>query len=115
MSIVKAWKEKVIIPTYEVGIPEKYPIFFEKRVYQGSSGAVYPNPVVEHISDEKIDKEWEVLFIENDYIKIMVIPSLGGRIQMAYDKIRERHFVYYNHVIKPASVSYTHLRAHETD
>lgn len=104
---VKAWKEKVVIPTYEVGKPEKYPIFLEKRIYQGSSGSVYPNPVIEMISDEKADKEWEVVYLENDYLKIMVIPALGGRIQMAYDKIKERHFVYYNHVIKPALVGLT--------
>ena len=34
----------------------------------------------------------------------MVLPELGGRIQMAYDKIKQRHFIYYNHVIKPALV-----------
>ena len=107
MEKVKAWKEKVIIPTYEVGEPEKYPVFLEKRVYQASSGAVYPHPVIEHISDTKVDKEWDVIFIENKYIKIMVLPALGGRIQMAYDKIRQRHFVYYNHVIKPALVGLT--------
>jgi tetratricopeptide (TPR) repeat protein len=107
MSTVKSWKDKVIIPTYEVGKPEKYPVFLDKRVYQASSGVVYPHPVVEHISDEKVDKEWDVVFIENDYIKIMVLPALGGRIQMAYDKIRDRHFVYYNHVIKPALVGLT--------
>lgn len=107
MKQVKAWKEKIIIPTYEVGEPEKYPVFLEKRVYQASSGAVYPHPVIEHISDKKIDKEWDVIFLENHYIKIMVLPDLGGRIQMAYDKIRERHFVYYNHVIKPALVGLT--------
>lgn len=101
---VKAWKEKVTIPTYEIGQPEKYPFFLEKRVYQGSSGVVYPNPVVEHISNEKIDKEWNAIYIENKYLKIMILPELGGRIQMAYDKIKERHFVYYNHVIKPALV-----------
>ena len=104
---VKAWQEKIIIPTYEVGKPEKYPIFLEKRVYQGSSGAVYPHPVIEKISDEKTDKEWEAVFIENDYLKIMVLPALGGRVQMAYDKIRQRHFVYYNSVIKPALVGLT--------
>jgi tetratricopeptide (TPR) repeat protein len=107
MMTVKAWHEKVIIPTYEIGTPEKSPIFLEKRVYQGSSGSVYPHPVVEKISDEKIDKEWDAIFIENDFIKVMVLPALGGRIQMAYDKIRERHFVYYNQVIKPALVGLT--------
>ena len=31
--MVKAWKEQVTIPTYEVGAPEKNPIFLENRVY----------------------------------------------------------------------------------
>lgn len=104
---VKAWKEDVVIPTYEIGTPEKNPIFLEKRVYQGSSGAVYPHPVIEKISDEKIDKVWHAIFIENAYIKIMLLPELGGRVQMAYDKVKQRHFVYYNHVIKPALVGLT--------
>lgn len=107
MQSVKAWKEKVVIPTYEVGKPEKNPIFLEKRVYQGSSGSVYPHPVIEKISDEKTDKEYVGLFLENDYIKVMILPEIGGRIQMAYDKIKERHFVYYNQVIKPALVGLT--------
>lgn len=102
--MVKAWKEKLVIPTYEVGEPEKNPIFLENRVYQGSSGAVYPYPVIESISNEKTDHEWDAVFLENEYIKVMVLPELGGRIQMAYDKIKKRHFVYYNHVIKPALV-----------
>ncbi|WP_136480751.1 DUF5107 domain-containing protein [Cognatitamlana onchidii] len=104
---VKAWKEDVVIPTYEIGEPEKNPIFLEKRVYQGSSGAVYPHPVIEKISDKKIDKVWHAIFIENAYIKIMLLPELGGRVQMAYDKVKRRHFVYYNHVIKPALVGLT--------
>ena len=102
--MVKAWREIVTIPTYEVGKPEKNPIFLEKRVYQGSSGVVYPYPVIESMSDEKKDVDYHAIWIENEYIKVMVLPELGGRIQMAYDKIKQRHFVYYNHVIKPALV-----------
>lgn len=104
---VKVWEEQVVIPTYGVGKPNKNPMFFEKRVYQGSSGVVYPNPVIEKIEDEKFDKEYKGLFLENKYIKIMILPELGGRIQMAYDKIKERHFIYYNQVIKPALVGLT--------
>lgn len=82
-------------------------MFLEKRVYQGSSGVVYPYPVIEKIEDEKVDREYIGLFLENEYLKIMILPQLGGRIQMAWDKIRERHFVYYNQVIKPALVGLT--------
>lgn len=104
---VSVWEEKVIIPTYGIGKPDKNPMFFEKRVYQGSSGVVYPNPVVEKIYDDKEDKEYTGLFLENKYLKVMILPELGGRIQMAYDKIKQRHFIYYNQVIKPALVGLT--------
>ena len=73
--MVKAWKEKVVIPTYEVGKPEKNPIFLEKRVYQGSSGVVYPYPVIESMSNEKVDKEYNAIFIENEYIKVMILVN----------------------------------------
>ena len=102
--MAKAWKEQVVIPTYEAGTPEKNPIFLEKRVYQGSSGVVYPYPVIEKIADEKTDHTYNAVFLENEYIKVMILPELGGRVQMAYDNIKQRHFVYYNHVVKPALV-----------
>jgi len=102
--MVKAWREAVVIPTYEVGRPEKNPVFLEKRVYQGSSGVVYPYPVIEKIEDQKVDKTYNAVYLENEYIKVMILPELGGRVQMAYDKIKERYFIYYNHVIKPALV-----------
>jgi len=104
---VSAWYEKVVIPTYGIGKPEKNPMFLEKRVYQGSSGVVYPHPVIEKVLDEKKDVAWNAVFLENRYLKIMILPELGGRIQMAYDKMKQRHFVYYNQVIKPALVGLT--------
>lgn len=107
MREAKVWAEKVNIPTYEIGEAEKNPIFLDKRVYQGSCGKVYPYPTIEKISDEKKDKEYEAVFLENDYIKVMVLPELGGRIQRAYDKTNGYDFVYYNHVIKPALVGLT--------
>ena len=105
--MIKAWRELVTIPTYEIGKAEKNPIFLEKRVYQGSSGVVYPYPVIESISDTKEDKEYQAIWLENEYLKVMILPELGGRVQMAYDKIKRRHFVYYNHVVKPALVGLT--------
>ncbi|MCD8291142.1 MAG: DUF5107 domain-containing protein [Prevotella sp.] len=106
-SDVRVWEEDILLPTYGIGKEEKNPIFLEKRVYQGSSGAVYPYPVIEKISDEKKEKKYHALFLENEYLKIMILPELGGRVQMAYDKVKGRHFVYYNQVIKPALVGLT--------
>ncbi len=104
MNEVKIWEEKVVLPTYEIGQPDRNPIFLEKRVYQGSSGKIYPYPTIEKISDEKVDKEYNAVFLENEYIRVMILPELGGRIHRAYDKTNDYDFVYYNHVIKPALV-----------
>lgn len=107
MNEVKVWEEELILPTYEIGEAEKNPIFSEKRVYQGSSGRVYPYPVTEKIRDEKIDKAWKAVILENQYIRVTILPQLGGRILRAYDKTNDYDFVYYNHVIKPALVGLT--------
>lgn len=100
----KIWEEKVTIPTYGIGTPDKNPMFLEKRVYQGSSGKVYPYPVIDKILDSKKDKEYNAVYLENEYLKVMVLPELGGRIHRAYDKTNGYDFVYYNEVIKPALV-----------
>ena len=106
-NAVKAWEELITIPTYKTGEPDKNAMFLEKRVYQGSSGVVYPNAVIDKIFDDKEDKTYKALYIENEYLKIMILPELGGRIQMAYDKTNDYHFIYYNQVIKPALVGLT--------
>src|SRR5688572_7085451 len=101
---VRAWHERISIPTYEAGLPDANPFFLEKRVYQGSSGAVYPYPVIESVSSEKAPRDYDAVFLENEYLRIMILPELGGRVQLALDKTNDYHFVYYNRVIKPALV-----------
>ncbi len=107
METVKIWEEQVIIPTYEVGAADKNPMFLEKRVYQGSTGKIYPYPSTNEISRVKTDKAWKAVWLENEYLKVMILPELGGRIQRAYDKTNDYDFVYYNRVIKPALVGLT--------
>ncbi|WP_313259459.1 DUF5107 domain-containing protein [Lacrimispora sp.] len=104
METVKIWEESVIIPTYEVGEADKNPMFLESRVYQGSSGKIYPYPTIEKIHDTREDKAYQAVWLENEYLKVMILPELGGRIQRAFDKTNQYDFVYYNHVIKPALV-----------
>lgn len=103
-SPVKIYEEKVIYPTYGVGEADKNPMFFDKRVYQASSGKVYPLPFIDSVSKEKVDKEYIGLHLENEYLQVLVLPELGGRIQRALDKTNDYDFIYHNRVIKPALV-----------
>lgn len=107
MEKVSVWQEEVLLPTYPALAAEKNPMFLEKRAYQGSTGKVYPLPVTERLSDEKQDVAYKAVFLENEYLKLMILPELGGRIHRAYDKTNHYDFVYYNHVVKPALVGLT--------
>jgi tetratricopeptide (TPR) repeat protein len=82
-------------------------MFLEKRVYQGSSGKVYPYPVVDKILDDKQLKSYHLIFLENEYVHIALMPEIGGRVYRALDKTNNYDFVYYNRVIKPALVGLT--------
>jgi tetratricopeptide (TPR) repeat protein len=107
MAELTIYEKKVSIPTYGVGEQNKNPMFLEKRVYQGSSGKVYPYPITDSICDEKREKEYGMVFIENEYLQIQIMPEIGGRIYRALDKTNNYDFVYYNRVIKPALVGLT--------
>ena len=79
-------------------------MFLEKRVYQGSSGRVYPLPFTDRIAEKPTPRAWEAIFIENDYLEVMILPALGGRIHRLRDKTNGYDAVYYQPVIKPALV-----------
>ena len=101
---VKAWEEQVTIPTYPEQMPDKNPMFFEKRVYQGSSGKVYPNPITDRVSNKKTEKRYQAVFLENEYVHLMILPEIGGRIHVGQDKTNGYDFFYRQNVIKPALV-----------
>ena len=101
---VKAWRAPVTIWTYRPETPNKNPMFLEKRVYQGSSGRVYPLPFIDRISTEPEDREWDAIHIENEYLRLMILPEIGGRIHIGFDKISGYDFFYRQNVIKPALV-----------
>lgn len=101
---VRAWTEEVVIPTYLPAPPDKNPMFLEKRVYQGSSGRVYPLPFTDRIAEQAVDRKWQAVWIENEFLRAMVLPEIGGRIHVLQDKTNGYDLIYRQEVIKPALV-----------
>jgi tetratricopeptide (TPR) repeat protein len=79
-------------------------MFLEKRVYQGSSGRVYPLPFFDRISDTPVEKAWDSVTIENEFVSLTVLPQIGGRIHLGTDKTNGYDFFYRQDIIKPALV-----------
>lgn len=96
-------KEKII--TYPEAAAENLPMFAENRVHQRTSGNPFPNKVVVKAQREnKIEKEYTVIRLSNDYIELAVLPELGGKIWYAKDKKSGYEFIYKNNVVKPALI-----------
>ena len=98
------YEEKLTLPTYQVGEPDPNPRFFEGRVYQGAQGRIYPYPISDVLTDNKVNQDYKAVYLENEYIKVCVLPEIGGRIFSALDKTNNYDFFYRQTVIKPTLI-----------
>jgi len=97
--------ETMSIPTYPIMESEKMPMFNENRMHQGTKGNPYPvKPVLSVVRENCQLRDYEVVRMENDYIRLILIPELGGRVFEAYDKVNQYDFLYRQHCIKPALI-----------
>jgi tetratricopeptide (TPR) repeat protein len=101
---VAVWSDPVVLPTFLPEEPSRYPTYLDRRVYQGSSGRVFPLPFHDRISETREARRWLGLHLENAYVRLLVLPELGGRIQLALDVRTGYPLFFANPVIKPALV-----------
>jgi tetratricopeptide (TPR) repeat protein len=97
MENVRVWMEKVMIPSYELLEDDLNPII-EGRLDP------YPYTMQNNRSETLENIEHEAIILENQYLKLMVLPNLGGRLFSAFDKINNREVFYRNAVIKPRMI-----------
>ena len=103
-SAARVWECPLVLPTYALGAPEISPMFYAGQGYQGAKRSVYPYPFMDKLSDTKVDKTYKAVCLENEYLKITVLPEIGGRILAGLDKTDNYDFFYRQRVIKPALV-----------
>ena len=103
-SAARIWEEELTLPTYLVGDKGKNPRFYFGRAYQGAQGRVYPYPMQERLTQERADRTYRAVSLENEYIRTSILPEIGGRIFTALDKTNDYDFIYRQTVIKPALI-----------
>jgi tetratricopeptide (TPR) repeat protein len=91
---VKVSIEEITLPTYKIEKEDINPPFFEKNIY--------PYPKNDFLINEKENKKYKAIILENKYLKIIILPELGGRIYSVFDKISGKEVFYRNNVVKPA-------------
>ena len=101
---VKMWEGTIDLPTYRVEAPERAPLFERDFAYQRAKRGVYPYAMNDNPTNVKVDSTHRALFLENDYLKVCVLPDIGGRLFYATDKTNGYEIFYRQSVIKPANV-----------
>ena len=103
-SPVKVWEEPLTLPTYKLDPPGLSPMFYTHESYQGAQKKIYPYPVQDGVTDIREEQTYKALYLENDYLRLCVLPEIGGRLFSALDKTNGYEFFYHQHVIKPALI-----------
>ena len=85
-SAVRVSEQELAIPTYLAGDPEPNPMFFFGRGSQGAEGRVYPYPLYDTLTNIKSNKLYRIVYLENEYVRIGILPEVGGRLFEAVDK-----------------------------
>src|SRR5512145_2192801 len=83
---VKVYEGQETIPTYQLGPNESSPIFYTGRNVQGAAGHIYPYPAQITLGDSLTDVTYDMVYLENEYLKVSILPALGGKIFSAIDK-----------------------------
>ena len=107
LGAVRVWEEKVVIPTYlhrRAGAQSAVLLWRRRR--RARSSAFILIPPMTYLTTEKVDKTYKMVYLENEYIKIGILPESGGQdLSSAVDKTNGYKFIYNQHVIKPALIS----------
>jgi len=103
-SSVRVWEEPLTLATYRLGEPDLNPMFYKHESYQGAKKKIYPYPVQDGVTDVREERTYKALYLENDYIRLSILPEIGGRLFSAVDKTNNYEIFYHQHVIKPALI-----------
>ncbi len=98
---VRAWEEKITMPAWEIGPPQVHSVFPD------AGGKLYPYTLNETLTDRKTDRAYTGVFLENEYIKILILPEIGGRLHGALDKTNGYTWIYWQKTVKPGLISMT--------
>jgi tetratricopeptide (TPR) repeat protein len=103
-SSVTATEQDIVLPTYLAGDPEPNPMFYFGRNSQGAEGRIYPYALYDTLTHAKTNKTYRIVYLENEFLRIGILPDIGGRLFEAVDKSNGYNFIYRQHVIKPALI-----------
>jgi tetratricopeptide (TPR) repeat protein len=102
-AAVRVWQDTIELPTYEEGLPDENPPF-DQFVTNGRYN--YPYTMRENLTNRVALRRWRALNLENEYLKCLILPDLGGHLYRCIDKRNGQDIFYANPSLKFARIAY---------
>lgn len=88
----------VSLKTYPYDDPNPIPIIKDNPT-------IYPYFKYDGYSNKHVNKDWKIVTLENELIRVMILPEAGGKVYGAIDKTTGEEFIYKNEVMKFRNIS----------
>lgn len=79
--------------------------FSDPNPVPNPSGHIYPYFKFEQFAQTPVEKQWREVVLENEYLKVVVMPQIGGKIWSIVDKTTGEELFYDNDVVKFRDIS----------
>ncbi len=87
-AVVKEYER--VFPTYPYSDPDPVP----------TMSKFYPYFRYDGFTDSPVQKKWKVVELSNDYLQLLILPEIGGKVWAAIEKSTGKSFIFFNHVVK---------------
>jgi len=102
-SPVRVWQDAIELPTYGLGMPNENPPFDQ---FVANDRYNYPYALLDNLTGQSTPRKWRALNLENEYLKCVVLPDLGGHLYRCQDKRNGADMFYANPSLKFARIAY---------
>jgi len=110
---------KLGVPSAEMNgtssLPQLFDVKFETKIFESDLGeddglflnysricSAFPYKTQDCYSRELTGEDYDAIVLENEHLRAVFVPGLGGKLWSLYDKDADRELLFANHVFRPA-------------
>lgn len=90
-SAATVTETEIELPTYQ---------FFDSDPVPATGESRYPYFFFHGTNEKSVSRKWKAVILENNRIKMTILPEIGGKVWGAQDKVTGHDFIYFNHAVK---------------
>ena len=89
----------------KIAVTDNVPENEKKHIGKGMINTLLPYQIQDGYNRKRKIKKFKAAILENEYLKAIFIPEIGGRLWSLYNKKAKRELLYVNKIFQPANLA----------